>query len=202
MVYYPVSEGGSADHPLFRVVDKEGVIWARLVSFAPEFPLKLQQVFLKFQKKGSYGRIVPFAFLCFLRSKEQVVEGIYFIKKPIKRFHQMSSSKETIIQKVYDLLKHSIPVLNKFPRSQKFTLADRIQNSLSELLEEIIRAYYSPVSTKKEMLQQVNIRLEILRHYFRLCYDLGLYSSLKYKGFAERLDEIGRMTGGWLRSLK
>jgi hypothetical protein len=48
----------------------------------------------------------------------------------------------------------------------------------------------------------VNIRLEILRHYFRLCYDLGLYNSLKYKDFAERLDEIGRMTGGWLKSLK
>jgi len=31
---------------------------------------------------------------------------------------------------------------------------------------------------------------------------LGLHSSLKYKDFAERLDEIGRMTGGWLKSLK
>ncbi len=48
----------------------------------------------------------------------------------------------------------------------------------------------------------VNIRLEILRQYFRLCYDLRLYNSLKYKDFAERLDEIGHMTGGWLKSLK
>lgn len=110
--------------------------------------------------------------------------------------------KETIIQKAYDLLLQTIPVLNKFPRSQKFTLADRIQNGLTDLLEELLRAYYSPHDSKKALLQQVNIRLEILRHHFRLCYDLGLYSSLKYKDFAESLDEIGRMTGGWLKSLK
>ncbi len=114
----------------------------------------------------------------------------------------MTASNETIVQKAYDLLRSTIPVLDKFPRSQKFTLADRIQNGLTELMEELIRAYYSPPDAKRALLQQVNIRLEILRHYFRLCYDLGLYSSLKYKDFAERLDEIGRMTGGWLKSLK
>ncbi|MFM9951379.1 MAG: diversity-generating retroelement protein Avd [Saprospiraceae bacterium] len=114
----------------------------------------------------------------------------------------MATSNETIIQKAYDLLKYTIPVLEKFPRNQKFTLADRIQDALSELLEELIRAYYAPMSIKKEKLQNINVRLEILRHYFRLCYDIGLYNSLKYKDFAERLDEIGRMTGGWLKSLK
>ena len=114
----------------------------------------------------------------------------------------MKSGNETIVQKAYDLLLSAVPVLNKFPRSQKFTLADRIQNGLTDLLEELVRAYYSPPDAKKALLAQVNIRLEILRHYFRLCYDLGLYSSLKYKDFAERLDEIGRMTGGWLKSIK
>ncbi len=34
-------------------------------------------------------------------------------------------SKESIISKAYDLLKYSIPVLNKFPRDFKFTLGDR-----------------------------------------------------------------------------
>lgn len=114
----------------------------------------------------------------------------------------MATNSETIIQKAYDLLKTTIPVLQKFPRSQKFTLANRIQDGLSDLLEELIRAYYSYTDLKKEKLRNVNIKLEILRHYFRLCYDLGLYNSLKYKEFAESLDEIGRMAGGWLKSIK
>lgn len=109
--------------------------------------------------------------------------------------------KETIIQKMYDLLKFTIPILNKFPRSQKFTLADRIQNQLSDLLDLYIEAYYLPSPQKKLLLAKANISLEKLRHYCRLCYDLGIFNSTKYQELAERLQEIGRMTGGWLKSL-
>lgn len=108
---------------------------------------------------------------------------------------------ETIVQKMYDLLKFTIPVLNKFPRSQKFTLADRIQNQLSDLLDLYIEAYYLPAAQKKDLLSKANISLEKCRHYFRLCYDLGIFDSIKYHEFAQRLHEIGRMTGGWLKSL-
>jgi len=100
------------------------------------------------------------------------------------------------------LLKNTIPVLNKFPRSQKFVLGDRIQNQLSELLEIYIEAYYLSKHQKIPLLKQANIKLEILRHYFRLAYDLGLYKSTIYQSFAEKLHEIGKMTGGWLKSLE
>ena len=120
----------------------------------------------------------------------------------INRFHAMKENKETIIQKMYEFLKNTIPVLNKFPRSQKFTLGDRIQNQLSDLLELYIQAYYASASGKKPLLHQANIQLEIIRHYFRLAYELGLYHSNRYQDFAERLHEIGRMTGGWLKSLE
>ena len=99
-------------------------------------------------------------------------------------------------------MKTIIPVLNKFPRSQKFALADRIQNQISDLLELYIEAYYQSGATKLSILNKANIILEKLRHYFRLCYDLGLISSNRYRDFAERLNEIGRMTGGWIKSLK
>ena len=110
--------------------------------------------------------------------------------------------KDTIIQKVYDLLKTTIPFLNTLPRSQKFTLGDKIQTHLSELLELLIRAYYAPPVQKREKLNQVNITLEILRHYFRLCFDLNYIPFKKYEGFAQQLNEIGRMVGGWIKSLE
>ena len=100
------------------------------------------------------------------------------------------------------MLKNTIPILNKFPRNQKYVLGDRIQNQLSELLELYIKAYYLPKTQKIPLLKQANIQLEIIRHFFRLAYDLGLYPSTKYQFFAEKLHEIGRMTGGWLKSLE
>lgn len=100
------------------------------------------------------------------------------------------------------LLVNTIPVLNRFPRNQKFTLADRIQNQLSDLLELYVKAFYAPKAEKKLLLVEANIQLEITRHYFRLGYDLGLYPSTQYQYFAEGLHEIGNMTGGWIKSLE
>jgi len=98
----------------------------------------------------------------------------------------MSSKKQnTIAHKVYSLLLRTIPVLNRFPRNQKFTLGDRIQNQLSDLLELYVHAYYAPKAEKKELLVKANIQLEIIRNYFRLGYDLGLYASTQYQYFAE-----------------
>jgi hypothetical protein len=114
----------------------------------------------------------------------------------------MEHSKDTVVAKAYDLLKICLPMLEGLPRSQKFTLGDRIQNHLSDLLEMLTEAYYIPPAEKRPILQKVNIRLDVLRHYFHLCYERGHYNSLKYKDYAQRIDEIGRMVGGWLKSLR
>lgn len=110
-------------------------------------------------------------------------------------------SREGIIEKSYKLLKEAIPVFNRFPKNYKFTLGDRIQHQLSDLLELYINAFYKPPAEKKALLSQANVQLEILRHYFRLCYELGLYSSKKYQYFSKALNLIGQMTGGWIKAL-
>ena len=114
----------------------------------------------------------------------------------------MSVKKENIITQTYDLLKNTIPVLNRFPKSQKFVLGDRIQNQISDLLELYIKAYYIPPKQKLPLLKDANIKLEIIRHYFRLAYDMGFYNSNRYHDFAKKLHEIGKMTGGWIKSLE
>lgn len=101
----------------------------------------------------------------------------------------------------YDLLKTAIPVLNGFPRNYKFTLGDRLQNHLTDLLEDIVEATYLPAAEKRPVLQAINRRLEKIRFLFRLAYESGLYNSTKYQLFAQQIDEIGRMVGGWIKSL-
>jgi 23S rRNA-intervening sequence protein len=113
----------------------------------------------------------------------------------------MSLPKDAIVLKAYELLKTSIPMLNNLPRSAKFTLGERIQDHLADLLETYIKAYYLPAAEKRPLLNQANVTLEMLRYYFRLGYDLGHYNSLRYQEFVEKLQEIGKMTGGWLKSL-
>ena len=47
----------------------------------------------------------------------------------------MEQPKETIIQKAYDLLKFGIVLVGQFPQKHKFTLGDRMQGHLSDVLE-------------------------------------------------------------------
>ena len=67
-----------------------------------------------------------------------------------------------------------------------------LQNHLIDLLEALIEAAYLPAEEKKPLLQKLNIRLEKIRYLFRLGFELGLFTSLKYNEFARRVDEIGR----------
>ena len=113
-------------------------------------------------------------------------------------------TQATVIGKSYDLLKFLITgVLKSMPKDQKFHIGTRIQNHLSDVMELLLAAYYSGLSQeKREKLRSVNLKLEMLRHYIRLCYDLGYFDSRKLKTINEQINEIGRMTGGWLKSLK
>lgn len=110
--------------------------------------------------------------------------------------------RAVIITKAFDLLKELIPTLEKLPRSQRFLLGDRIQNLTSDLLEAYLEAAYTAKAQKLPILQEQNIRLQKLRLFLRLGFELGHYNSKTYHRFAERLDELGRMNGGWIKNLE
>lgn len=107
-----------------------------------------------------------------------------------------------ITQKNYDLILHLLPILERMPRKQKFLIADRIQNKLLDNQEKLIKAYFSQDKVrKKHLLQDLNSALEQLRFLIRLCLDTKLLSLRQYGYISERIDEIGKMNGGWLKSL-
>lgn len=100
----------------------------------------------------------------------------------------------------YDLLLWVVPVLAKFPRDQRFLLGDRIETGLLDILENLIEARYS--REKVGLLKAANLNLEKQRFLFRLSKDLKYLSLKRYKFVSEKLDEIGRLVGGWIKSLE
>ena len=71
-----------------------------------------------------------------------------------------------MITKTYDLILWSCNHISKFPRNHRFVLGERIEQRLHDLLEMLIEAKYSRARTA--LLQQANLRLEILRFQMRL----------------------------------
>ena len=103
----------------------------------------------------------------------------------------------SVLSRTYELILWIIPVLDKFPRAQKFLIADRIETLLLEIMELIIEAVYT--RNKAVILKKANLKLEITRHMIRLSRDMKFISLKKYAHMSEKLYEIGSEIGGWLK---
>ena len=103
-----------------------------------------------------------------------------------------------IVEKTYKLLVWAVPKLGKFPRDQRFLLADKIQTILSKILEQLIIAAYS--KRKIDILRGVNLELEKLRYFSRLAKDLKYLNIDAHHYFANCINEIGRMAGAWIKN--
>lgn len=107
--------------------------------------------------------------------------------------------KELLIyQKMYDCLLENYPVINKFPKAEKFTLQTDIKHTMVHMMRLIIRANKS--RTKKAYLYELDMELETLRALIRLAKDLRFLSLRRYELVSKQLNEIGRLLGGWIRS--
>lgn len=103
------------------------------------------------------------------------------------------------IPRTYDLLKWLMPAISKFPKDKRYTLGQRLENQLLDILALLIEANYSKV--KIDLLKRANIELEILRHLIRLCYDLSFINPARYEYCSEQINETGKLVGGWIKSL-
>ena len=102
-----------------------------------------------------------------------------------------------IYQRQYDLILYAFPIINKFPKSQKFVLGQQIQNSMIDIATMIIEA--NKTRHRLPTLYRIDIELEKLRMLIRLAKDLRFLSVKQYGLVAEGISEVGRMLGGWIK---
>ena len=80
----------------------------------------------------------------------------------------MAASTVKAVPKLYDVILWLMGCVEKFPRSQKFTLGDRIVNIALDTLDTLIEATYTP--DRLPLLRRANVQLEKLRFLIRLCH--------------------------------
>ncbi len=105
-----------------------------------------------------------------------------------------------IVQKTYDLIKWYVPILNRLPRSHKFSLGDRIIAELYDLLKSLIVARYA--KEKLAILEPLNGTVDLLRHQTRLMLDFNLMEPDRYEYASKLIVEIGTQLGGWIDQQK
>lgn len=102
------------------------------------------------------------------------------------------------LEAMYQFLLWLIPTLEKFPRSQKFQLGDRLQNESLAVLDRLIEATYT--RERLALLRAANLGLEKLRFGLRLAKDLHHLDLRRYEHAARAVDDVGRLVGGWVKS--
>ena len=104
-----------------------------------------------------------------------------------------------IFTRTYDLLRWLLPETVKFPRQQRFVLAEALQRAALQFQEQIIDAAYA--AEPLPLLRQADVTLTKLRTYLRLSRDLELLKFNQYEHASRLVDEVGRLLGGWINSI-
>ncbi|MBT3198043.1 MAG: diversity-generating retroelement protein Avd [Gammaproteobacteria bacterium] len=105
------------------------------------------------------------------------------------------------VQSCHELLLWIIPLLDQFPRNRRFTLGERLESTLLEVLEQMTEATYSSNRRKGGALQRANLRLQVARHLWRLSQELKVISLRRYEHGARLMEELGKQVGGWSRAM-
>lgn len=120
---------------------------------------------------------------------------------------QESKPKNFILKtKVEDMMAYGQPAIRNFPRADRQTAAEIRRSMLSIYRLSIIleKKYY-----KKTTVQELDTELAVLRHLVRMARDVRfsgatIHPSLspkQYEVWARHLDEVGKLIGGYIKSL-
>lgn len=92
------------------------------------------------------------------------------------------------------LLEHT----ERFPKSERFRMGKRLEDSVFQFYELLIEATRS-TKRKRQLLIQADVELEKLRLYVRMSQRRKLTSLPQYHFAAGVLVELGKLLGGWLK---
>ncbi len=95
-----------------------------------------------------------------------------------------------LFQKTYDLVKWIYPTVNKFPKSQRFVLVQRIENMSFELLEDVVEVMYKD---SKILRKNIIIKLHKLRILLRISKDLSFLPYSRYEYGVKLVFEIRQL---------
>ncbi len=107
-----------------------------------------------------------------------------------------------IFKKTYDLYKLFYGYRNVMSKQDRYTIWQRCDGVILEVLENIMVASQMARREKLPMLEQASTKLNFLRVFIRLMHETKGIDMKKYVALQEHIDEIGRMLGGWMRSVK
>lgn len=107
-----------------------------------------------------------------------------------------------IFKETYGLYRTFYGLRLGVPKQDRYTLWQKCDNLLLDVLEGIMVAGQTSKLVKLPVLETASTRLNLLRVFIRLLNDVKAIDNKQYIALQTKVDEIGRMLGGWIKSMK
>lgn len=106
-----------------------------------------------------------------------------------------------VLQKLVAVYKIWQAYLRHFPKTTRYTLGEKIDFLFVEIAEYIVTASYLSKQEKLPYLKKGLIKLDILKFFLQVAWEIKALDNKKFIELSEKLVEIGRMLGGWNRQV-
>lgn len=113
-----------------------------------------------------------------------------------------NSDKEFLLyHEVYNLYLGLFPILNKFPKSQKFTLRQKIDDTFLDLLLSIEQYQKLKKDNKSAQVKRMSYLFDKGKLLIRISKDLNIISQNQYLSLLSQFETIGKLIGGMLKRI-
>lgn len=110
-------------------------------------------------------------------------------------------NESSVFQKTYILYKFLHIAIKKFPKGDRHAIGERMLNTTLDMLVAIIEAGSAKREWKIPPIDRSLTKLEINKVFVRLAHETQCFTERQYIDLQSCFQEIGRMLGGWRKSV-
>jgi hypothetical protein len=110
------------------------------------------------------------------------------------------STEMIILTKTFDLLVWLGPRSERFPKSYRHTVTERLLGAALDFQEAVFDAQTQGGTTRQKHLRTADAHLNKLRLYLRLAHRWRWLNDGQYRHVSEMVAEIGRLLGSWIKA--
>lgn len=107
-----------------------------------------------------------------------------------------------LLQKTYELYRQLSMHIAAFPKFDRYSLGLKLDGACLQLIEGIITAEQSEPVLKDKALIEASVQNELVKIFLRLTLERRLIKETNYFVWSGVLLEVGKMIGGWRKSLR
>jgi hypothetical protein len=86
-------------------------------------------------------------------------------------------------------------------RLTRYSLGEKIDLIFIELSELLLIAGYAGRSQKAPIVQKASIKLDVLKFFLQIAWELKSIENKTFANINAKLEEVGKMLGGWQKQL-